>query len=99
IEDPNQEGTSKIVSSDKLQKKIAEFRTGLVRGEEEVNYDTTIAAELYDWIIRPFAENIKPETVKTLVFIQDGFLRSVPMAALYDRQQKKYLVETYAVAT
>ncbi|MBN3897744.1 MAG: CHAT domain-containing protein [Nostoc sp. NOS(2021)] len=99
IEDPNQEGTSKIVSSDRLQKKIAEFRTGLIRGEEEVNYDTTTAAQLYDWIIRPFAENIKPETVKTLVFIQDGFLRSVPMAALYDRQQQKYLVETYAVAT
>ncbi|MEH1934515.1 MAG: CHAT domain-containing protein [Nostoc sp.] len=99
IEDPNQEGTSKIVSSDRLEKKIAEFRTGLIRGEEEVNYDTTTAAQLYDWIIRPFAENIKPETVKTLVFIQDGFLRSVPMAALYDRQQQKYLVETYAVAT
>ncbi|MHC5609946.1 MAG: CHAT domain-containing protein [Nostoc sp.] len=99
IEDPNQKGTSKIVSSDRLQKKIAEFRTGLVRGEEEVNYDTTTAAELYDWIIRPFAEDIKPEAVKTLVFIQDGFLRSVPMAALYDRQQQKYLVETYAVAT
>ncbi|WP_334787571.1 CHAT domain-containing protein [Nostoc sp.] len=99
IEDPNQKGTSKIVSSDRLQKKIAEFRTGLIRGEEEVNYDTTTAAELYDWIIRPFAENIKPETVKTLVFIQDGFLRSVPMAALYDRQQQKYLVETYAIAT
>jgi CHAT domain-containing protein len=99
IEDPNQKGTSKIVSSDRLQKKIAEFRRGLIKGEEEVNYDTTIATELYDWIIRPFAEDIKPETVKTLVFIQDGFLRSVPMAALYDRQEKKYLVETYAVAT
>lgn len=97
IKDPNQEGTSKIVSSDRLQKKIAEFRTGLVKGEEEINYDTTTAAQLYDWIIRPFAEDIKPETVKTLVFIQDGFLRSVPMAALYDGQ--KYLVETYAVAT
>jgi CHAT domain-containing protein len=99
IEDPNQKGTSKIVSSERLQKKIAEFRRGLIKGEEEVNYDTTIATELYDWIIRPFAEDIKPETVKTLVFIQDGFLRSVPMAALYDRQEKKYLVETYAVAT
>lgn len=99
IEDSNQEGTSKIVSSDRLQKKIAEFRSGLIKGEEEVNYDTTTAAELYDWIIRPFAEDIKPETVKTLVFIQDGFLRSVPMAALYDRQEKKYLVETYAIAT
>ncbi|MEH1920747.1 CHAT domain-containing protein [Nostoc sp.] len=99
IEDPNQEGTNKIVSSDKLQEKIAEFRTGLVKGQEEFNYDTTTAAELYDWIIRPMLSDIKPEKVKTLVFIQDGFLRSVPMAALYDSQEKKYLVETYAIAT
>ncbi len=98
IEDPNQQGTNKIVSNDTLQKKIAEFRKGLI-SKEEINYDTTIAAQLYDWMIRPFAEDIKPEKVKTLVFIQDGFLRSVPMAALYDSQQKKYLVETYAVAT
>lgn len=98
IEDPNQEG-SKIVSSDTLEKKIAEFRTGLVKGKKEFNYNTTTAAQLYDWIIRPMLSDIKPEKVKTLVFIQDGFLRSVPMAALYDSQQQKYLVETYAIAT
>ncbi|MEH2167993.1 MAG: CHAT domain-containing protein [Nostoc sp.] len=96
IEDPNQQG-EKIVSSDTLQKKIAEFRTGLVK-REEINYDTTIASQLYDWMIRPFAKDINPEKVKTLVFIQDGFLRSVPMAALYDSKLNKYLVETYAVA-
>ncbi|MFN6462568.1 MAG: CHAT domain-containing protein [Nostoc sp. DedVER02] len=99
IEDPNQKGIKKIVSSDTLQEKITEFRTGLVKGKEEFNYNTTTAAQLYDWIIRPFAEDLKPEKIKTLVFIQDGFLRSVPMAALYDSQQQKYLVETYAIAT
>lgn len=99
IEDPNQEGTNKIVRKDKLEQKIAEFRQGLIEGEIAINYDTTTAAQLYDWIIRPFTEDITPEEIKTLVFIQDGFLRSVPMAALYDSQQQKYLVETYAIAT
>ncbi|MEA5602780.1 CHAT domain-containing protein [Nostoc sp. UHCC 0252] len=98
IEASNQEGR-KIISSDTLREKITEFRTGLVKGKEEFNYNTTTAAQLYDWIIRPFAEDLKPEKIKTLVFIQDGFLRSVPMAALYDSQQQKYLVETYAIAT
>ncbi|WP_026100512.1 CHAT domain-containing protein [Fortiea contorta] len=97
IEDPNQQGNNKRVSSATLRQKIAEFRAGLVKGKEEINYDPTIAAQLYDWIIRPFAQEITPEKVKTLVFIQDGFLRSVPMAALYDG--KKYLVENYAIAT
>ncbi|MBE9212456.1 CHAT domain-containing protein [Plectonema cf. radiosum LEGE 06105] len=89
----------RIVSSKELERTIAEFRDGLVKGEEALNYDPTIAAQLYDWIIRPFADDIQPDKVKTLVFIQDGFLRSVPMAPLYDNQQKKYLVETYAIAT
>ncbi len=101
IEDVNQEGTDKIVSTNRLEQKIAEFRKGLVRGREQINYDTTTAAELYDWIIRPFIKdgNISPDKVKTLVFLQDGFLRSVPMAALYDKEQEKYLVETYAIGT
>ncbi|MFN6442050.1 MAG: CHAT domain-containing protein [Nostoc sp. DedSLP01] len=97
IEDPNQQGTNKIVSRDTLKTKIEEFRKGLKR-KEDINYDTTIAAQLYDWMIRPILSDINPQKIKTLVFIQDGFLRSVPMAALYDSQQKKYLIETYAVA-
>ena len=101
IEDSNQEGTNKIVSTDKLEKTITEFRRGLIGGREALNYDTTTAAQLYDWIIRPFIDDgdISPETIKTLVFLQDGFLRSVPMAALYDSKQQKYLVENYAIAT
>ena len=101
IEDVNQEGADKIVSTNKLEQKIAEFRRGLVGGREQVIYDTTTAAELYDWMIRPFIKDgdISPDKVKTLVFLQDGFLRSVPMAALYDREQEKYLVETYAIGT
>ncbi len=101
IEDVNQEGKDKIVSTNKLEQKIAEFRDGLKKGREQINYDTTTAAELYDWIIRPFIKDgdISPDKVKTLVFLQDGFLRSVPMAALYDREQEKYLVETYAIGT
>ena len=34
--------------------------------------------------------------IKTLVFVLDGSLRNLPMAALYDG--KHYLIENYAVA-
>ena len=102
IKDLNQQDTSKIINNDKLEETIKNFRTGLIKGKEELDqekYDLTYATQLYDLIIRPILSDIKPQEVKTLVFIQDGFLRSVPMAALYDSQQKKYLIETYAVAT
>ncbi len=52
------------------------------------------AQQLYDWLIRPFASDLAP--IDTLVFIQDGILRSIPMAALYDGQQ--FLIEHYAIA-
>ncbi len=101
IKDPNQEGTDKIVSTDTLREKIDKFRQGLREGNLVFEYDTKIAAQLYDWIIRPFVKDgdISPQKIKTLVFLQNGFLRSVPMAALYDRESNKYLVETYAIAT
>lgn len=99
IEDLNQQGASKIVSNNTLEKTIQKFRKSLIDAKKIFEYDTTTAAQLFDWIIRPILADIDPDKIKTLVFIQDGFLRSVPMAALYDSQLHKYLVETYAVAT
>ena len=56
------------------------------------------SAKLYDWLIRPFEEQLATQQIKTLVFVLDGYLRNAPMAALYDRETKEYLVEKYAIA-
>jgi len=78
------------------RKKINNFRKGLEdRGAP--TYDPELAQELYQKIIAPFADDLKSAEIKTLVFIQDGILRSIPMAALHDG--KKFLVESYAIAT
>lgn len=45
------------------------------------------AQKLYDWLLRPAEKEIKLQGIKTLVFVLDGFLRSVPMAVLHDRIQ------------
>jgi CHAT domain-containing protein/tetratricopeptide (TPR) repeat protein len=84
------------IDSNKLTQEINEFRRGLERFSDIV-YDPTQAQKLYDWIVRPFASDLEAAQVKTLVFIQDGILRSVPMAALHDGE--KFLVQKYAVAT
>ena len=98
---PNQEKYLKWVSKNQetLRQEIDNFRTGLIKGKRTVNYDTTAAENIYELIISPFEEYLNPQQVKTLVFIQDGFLRNVPMAALYDKKEKKYLIQKYAVAT
>ncbi|MBW4577778.1 MAG: CHAT domain-containing protein [Aphanothece sp. CMT-3BRIN-NPC111] len=74
---------------------INEFRRGL-ENFSDFNYDPTQAQKLYSWIVAPFAKELEQAQVKTLVFIQDGILRSVPMAALHDG--KKFLVQKYAFA-
>jgi len=55
------------------------------------------ARQLYDWVVRPAQADLERAGVKTLVFIPDGALRSIPLAALSDGKQ--FLVERYAVAT
>ncbi|MUG91661.1 CHAT domain-containing protein [Scytonema sp. UIC 10036] len=51
---------------------------------------------LYDRLIRPAEFDLANSGVKTLVFVLDGSLRSLPMAALHDGKQ--FLVEKYSVA-
>jgi CHAT domain-containing protein/tetratricopeptide (TPR) repeat protein len=55
-----------------------------------------LAAQLYDWLIRPAESALANSGAKTLVFVLDGGLRSIPMSVLYDGQQ--YLMEKYAIA-
>ena len=45
---------------------------------------------------KPIEPLIRRSQIDTLVFVPDGALRNIPMAALYDGE--KYLVQKYAVA-
>jgi CHAT domain-containing protein len=55
-----------------------------------------LSQQLYDWLIRPIEPELRENEIKTLVFVLDGALRNLPMAALHDGQQ--YLIENYNVA-
>lgn len=54
------------------------------------------AQQIYDWLLRPARAELERQGIKTLVFVLDGFLRSLPMAVLHDGKQ--YLVERYNIA-
>ncbi|WP_445638105.1 CHAT domain-containing protein [Nostoc sp. DSM 114161] len=55
-----------------------------------------LSQQIYDWLIRPAEVDGAFQDTQTLVFVLDGRLRNVPMAALYDGE--RYLIEKYAVA-
>ncbi len=52
--------------------------------------------QLYNWLIRPFETTLQKHDIQTLVFVLDGVLRGVPVAALHDGQH--FLLEKYALA-
>jgi CHAT domain-containing protein len=55
-----------------------------------------LSQEVYNWLIKPTESDLATSKVNTLVFVLDGALRNIPLAALYDGE--KYLVEKYAIA-
>ena len=72
----------------KLQQRLVE--------PDAVSEVRNLSQQVYSWLVAPIASDLQASGVNTLVFVLDGALRSVPMAALYDGKQ--YLVENYAVS-
>lgn len=55
------------------------------------------AQKVYDLLVRPLEKDLETINPSTIVWINDGVLRNIPMAALYDGKQ--FLIEKYAIAT
>jgi CHAT domain-containing protein/predicted negative regulator of RcsB-dependent stress response len=58
---------------------------------------SNLALKLYSWLVSPAESLLTQQGIETLVFVPDGSLRLVPMAALFNG--KEYLIEKYAIAT
>jgi CHAT domain-containing protein len=54
------------------------------------------ARQLYRRLIHPLEKQLDEQHITTFIFIPDGALRTIPMAALHDGE--KFLIEKYAVA-
>lgn len=55
-----------------------------------------IAKQVYDLLLRSAQDKLAASGITTLVFVLDGSLRNLPMAALYDGE--KYLIQKYSIA-
>ncbi|MTJ07615.1 CHAT domain-containing protein [Anabaena sp. UHCC 0204] len=70
------------------------FRSAVTDNTFRRNYKQP-GKQLYDWLIQPIESELQQQKIDNLVFIMDGGLRSLPIAALYDGE--KHLVERYSV--
>ncbi|HAA26533.1 MAG TPA: hypothetical protein DCE56_01185 [Cyanobacteria bacterium UBA8553] len=97
LRSPNGSMTNYLVAISKqsIEKEIDQLRYFLEsRATEEY---LAQAQKIYDLLIRPMAADLAAIKPSTLVFINDGVLRKVPMAALHDG--KEFLVQKYPIAT
>ncbi|MEQ9238773.1 MAG: CHAT domain-containing protein [Coleofasciculus sp. E2-BRE-01] len=54
-----------------------------------------LSQQVYNWLIQPAEAAMASQDIQTLVFVPDGFLRNLPMAALYDGEQ--YVLQKYQI--
>ncbi|MBW4510715.1 MAG: CHAT domain-containing protein [Scytonematopsis contorta HA4267-MV1] len=90
-------GKTSLINSQEVEQVITEIRDNISE-PDQIRRLRKASQQLYKWLIKPVEAELKKSKVKTLVFIPDGTLRNIPMAALYDESEQKYLVEKYAIA-
>lgn len=82
------------VSDRDLTATVRDFRRKL---EKRTTREYMVAAQKLDaWLIAPVIDTLRAQQVRTLVFVPDGALRTVPLSALHDGKQ--FLTERFAVA-
>ncbi|MEI6428831.1 MAG: CHAT domain-containing protein [Pseudanabaena sp. ELA607] len=83
------------MGAEAMQKEVNQLRSLLEKRSTD-EYLPQVE-KLYKLMIEPIQPDLNAMGAKTLVFVNDGVLRKIPMAALYDG--KKFLIEQYALAT
>jgi CHAT domain-containing protein len=78
----------------RLTREVRQFRSLLER--RTTRQYLRPAQQLHQWLIRPLEPELAAAKIDTLVFVPDGPLRTIPMAALHDGKQ--FLVAKYALA-
>lgn len=77
-----------------LTEKVRSFRLNLEN--RTTNEFLEQARQLHTLLIAPVEPMLKSSGINTLVFVPDGALRTIPMAALHDGEG--FLIERYAIA-
>lgn len=82
------------VDAEQLTQQANDFRAALT--DPNSSYFQDIAETLYDWLLKPLEPELAAHAIHTLVFVPDGPLRAIPIAALHDGKQ--FAIDKYAIA-
>lgn len=95
LPDGNLKGYAIAIKQQKLDSEIDSLR--LLLENRATDEYLPQAQKIYDMLIRPMEKDLASAKPKTLVFINDGVLRKIPVSALHDG--KEFLIQKYAIAT
>ena len=80
---------------------IHESQGSTIKEDFEINKKEIlkISQKIYKWLIEPLesSKELIPEQIKNLVFVLDRPFQKIPIAALYDCNSGKFLIEKYNV--
>jgi CHAT domain-containing protein len=82
------------LNKQELESKILSWRFYLEKLSQR-RYITG-SKSLYNLMMRPMERDLQQANPSRIIFVNDGILRNVPMAALYDGS--KFLIEKYAIS-
>ncbi|NQZ96915.1 MAG: CHAT domain-containing protein [Myxococcales bacterium] len=82
------------VGRERLTAEVTKFRTRLEQAGTR-RY-LPYAQTLYEWLVAPYVDTLEERGIDTLVFVPQGALLTIPLAALHDGE--RFLVERFAVA-
>ncbi|HEY5604884.1 MAG TPA: CHAT domain-containing protein [Gammaproteobacteria bacterium] len=83
------------IGKEEVTRTIRQFREKLQNPRLQADH-LKEAQSLYHWLVRPYEERLAKAAIRNLVFVPDGPMRTIPLAALHDGKQ--YLIEKIAVA-
>ncbi len=82
------------VGGKQVEETVQLFRQNLEK--RTTNQYLKQSQQLYQWIVEPIKTRLADRKTDTLLFVPDGYMRTIPMGALHDGSQ--FLVEQYAIA-
>lgn len=80
------------ISQADLNREIFAFRQEL---SDPFSKPIPDAAKLFDLVVRPLLPELRSARATTIIWSLDGFLRYIPLGALYDRTTSQYMVQEF----
>ena len=84
------------INATELNKQIAQWRFDL-QDISEQRYLLT-SSFFYDILFKPFEELMEKSKPDTIIFVNDGLFRNIPMSTLYDGENREFLIEKYPLS-